>query len=457
MKQKLTNNLGLKLISVALSVILWLVVVSIDDPVISRTYSGIEVEVLNADAITSQGKIYEILDGSDSISVTVSAKRSVLEKISRDYIKATADLKEMTILNSVSIDVRTTRYSDMISSIVPLTKNLKVTVEDLEKRQLSINVETIGTPARGYVVGSNSPSVNITSVSGPSSIVSKLSRAVATVDVSGATSDRRASSKVVLYDGNGDVVNSSMLTVGVTDIIVDVDILETKEISVLAALSGTPAEGYQSTGMVAVKPDRILVAGSGNVFDSLESITIPAEAVSVEGAAEDVDYTFDVNNYLPGGIRLASEDYDGKVSVTAFVGKLENTVIDVPTSNISIDNIPEGFSAVLVDVGGSKRIEIQGLAENLSAIDPASITGTIDASSMTARESHEGMENIHNGSYDAVVRWSVPAGISVVNSSMMEVSLYQSQESGEAESGGTALVAAPDNGGAAEQGEQTGN
>ena len=64
MKQKLTNNLGLKLISVALSVILWLIVVSIDDPVISRTYSGIEVEVLNADAVTSQGKVYEILDGS---------------------------------------------------------------------------------------------------------------------------------------------------------------------------------------------------------------------------------------------------------------------------------------------------------------------------------------------------------------------------------------------------------
>ena len=202
MRQKLTNNLGLKLISIAVAFILWLVVVSIDDPVITRNYSGIEVEVLNADAVTSQGKVYEILDGSNIISVSLSAKRSVLEKMSRDYIKATADLKEMTILNSVSIDVRTTRYSDMISSITPLTKNLKLEVEDLEKKQLSINVETTGTPAKGYVVGSNSPSVNITSVSGPKSAVSKLARAVATVDVSGATSNIRASSKVVLYDGN---------------------------------------------------------------------------------------------------------------------------------------------------------------------------------------------------------------------------------------------------------------
>ena len=119
MRKKLTNNLGLKLISVCASFILWLIVVSIDDPVVTRTYSGIEVEVLNADAVTSQGKVYEILDGSNIISVSLSAKRSVLEKMSRDYIRATADLKEMTILNSVSIDVKTTRYSDMISSIVP--------------------------------------------------------------------------------------------------------------------------------------------------------------------------------------------------------------------------------------------------------------------------------------------------------------------------------------------------
>ena len=443
MKQKLTNNLGLKLISVALSVILWLVVVSIDDPVISRTFSGIEVEILNTDAITSQGKVYEILDGSDNISVTISAKRSILEKISRDNIKATADLKEMTILNSVTIDVKATRYSDMISSIVPLTKNLKVDVEDLEKKQLSINVETVGTPAKGYVVGSNSPSVNITSVSGPASIVSKLSRAVATVDVSGATSDRRASSKVVLYDGNGDSVDTGRLTIGVSEIIVDVDILETKEISILAAISGTAAEGYESTGMVLVEPDKILVAGSGNTFKSLESITIPAEDFSVSGATGDVVHTFDINNYLPGSIRLVSDDFDGKVTVTAYVGKLENTFIDIPTSNITIENIPVGFNASLINADGTKRVEVQGLADNLAAINPSIVTGTIDASSMNPREIHEGVEGFHNGSYDAVVRWNVPVGITVVNSTMMEVGLYQSPD--------TAIVAAPESEGTDEQ------
>ncbi len=443
MKQKLTNNLGLKLISVVLAIVVWLIVVSIDDPVISRTFNGIEVELLNTDAITSQGKVYEVIDGSDIISVTLSAKRSVLEKISRDHIRASADLKEMTILNSVEISVRTTKYSDMISSITPLTKNLKIQIEDLEKKQLSINVETVGNPAKGYVVGSNSPSVNITSVSGPASVVSRLSKAVATVDVSGASSDIRASSKVTLYDGNGDVVNTSALTLGVTDILVDVSILETKEIPITASFTGTPADGFAATGGIGIEPETVLVAGSGSAYKALTELNIPGEELSINGAVGSVTHTIDINDYLPGGIRLASEDYDGTVEITVFVGELENTAIDVPTANITIDNVPAGFAAALVDIGGSKRIEIQGLHDDLAAIDVSRITGSIDASSMSPRDAIEGVEGLHAGSYDAVVRWNVPAGISVVNSSMMEVSVYISPEAGV---DGTAIEAIPEGG-----------
>ena len=430
MKEKLTNNLGLKLISVGLAMILWIIVVSIDDPVITRTFSGIEVEVLNADAVTSQGKTYEILDGSNNIAVSVSAKRSILEKISKDYIKATADLKEMTILNSAAINVRTTRYSDMITSITPLTKNLKLAVEDLDKKQLSITVETIGNPAKGYVVGNNSPSVNITTVTGAASKVSRISRAVATVDVSGRTSNIRTGAEVVLYDGNGDPVNSSSVSVSVKEIVVDVDILETKEISVSAAVSGTTAEGFAYTGLVSVDPETVLVAGSGTVFNNLESIVIPAEDISIDGITEDKSFVLNITDYLPSGIRLADSGYDGSVTVTAYVGKLENALIDIPTSNIFIDNIPEGFTVSFADGSGTKRVEVQGLNEVLTNLDASTIMGSIDASAMTPREPVEGDEGLHAGSYDAYVKWNMPPGVTVVGASMMEISISPAVESG---------------------------
>ena len=71
MLKKLTNNLGLKLLSLLAAAIIWLVVVNIDDPVSTRTYSSIPVEVINEDTITSEGKVYSVLDNSDVINVTV--------------------------------------------------------------------------------------------------------------------------------------------------------------------------------------------------------------------------------------------------------------------------------------------------------------------------------------------------------------------------------------------------
>ena len=46
------------------------------------------------------------------------------------------------------------------------------------------------------------------------------------------------------------------------------------------------------------------------------------------------------------------------------------------------------------------------------------------------RSADEGEEGFHAGSYDAYVRWNMPQGISVVGSSMLEVSLYPAEDSG---------------------------
>ena len=72
MRQLFTKNLGLKIISVLAASILWLVVVNVDDPVISKTYTGIPVEILNGDVLTEQGKCYDILSDSSTINVVVT-------------------------------------------------------------------------------------------------------------------------------------------------------------------------------------------------------------------------------------------------------------------------------------------------------------------------------------------------------------------------------------------------
>ena len=92
MKKLLTDNIGLKILALLAATILWVVVVNVDDPVVEKRFSGVTVEVANAEAITRQNKTYEILDNSDTITVIVKGKRSILDQMSKDYIKATADI-----------------------------------------------------------------------------------------------------------------------------------------------------------------------------------------------------------------------------------------------------------------------------------------------------------------------------------------------------------------------------
>ena len=55
MRERLTYNFGLKILSLALAVLVWLVVLSIEDPVYTREFSDISVTEINGDQITEAG------------------------------------------------------------------------------------------------------------------------------------------------------------------------------------------------------------------------------------------------------------------------------------------------------------------------------------------------------------------------------------------------------------------
>ena len=108
MKKGLMNNWGLKILSFLLAVMLWLIVVNIDDPVTTQTFNNIPVAVTNAEVLAATNQTYQIEDGTQNVSVTVRAKRSVLNKIKADNIKATADMKELTLQTQIPISVEIT-------------------------------------------------------------------------------------------------------------------------------------------------------------------------------------------------------------------------------------------------------------------------------------------------------------------------------------------------------------
>ena len=93
-KYKFTDNLGLKIIAVIFAAFLWLIVVNLDNPVSTQTFSEVPVTIINEDIILSAGDTYQVL-GEEKVSVVVSATRQVRQKLTKEDIVATADIKEM--------------------------------------------------------------------------------------------------------------------------------------------------------------------------------------------------------------------------------------------------------------------------------------------------------------------------------------------------------------------------
>ena len=52
-KRKLTDNLSLKIMSVAIAIVIWLIVVNIDNPVGTNYYTITDVELINKEYVES--------------------------------------------------------------------------------------------------------------------------------------------------------------------------------------------------------------------------------------------------------------------------------------------------------------------------------------------------------------------------------------------------------------------
>lgn len=423
MKNKLTENIGLKIASVIAAFLLWLVVVNIDDPVINRTYSNIPVEIVNESLIANEGKCYEISGGTETISVVVSAKRSVLDNMSRDYIKATADMKNLTLVNTVPIEVRVTRFADTIDSVSSRTEYLKIELEDVVKKNVPLNVNTEGSVEPGYLISGVTAKYQDIEITGPESVISTIVKAECTVNVEGLKADEAVNVPITLVNDEREVIDDDRVSVDHDNVSVSVSVWETKEVPIEYFTSGYPADGYSVYGETIVEPSVVVVTGRSSVLNSLSYITIPSDAVDISRATSDVTETINLNTILPEGISIVDEGFDGNVKVKVSVVANDRKIIEVPLSNITVANVPEGYKATIVDIGATVSVEVQGKGDAFDNFEGTLAAGTIDAMSLIPRTEVSEGEIVHSGDFDGQVVFTLPAGISEMAPLYLEVIL----------------------------------
>lgn len=388
MKKSLTNNIGLKLLAFLFAFMLWLLVVNIDDPVDTKTFDSIPVTIEHAEVVTQDQRSYQVLDGTDTVGVTVSATRSVLEKISAENIVATADMRELYLESQIPIEITIPGYEFESATANP--RNVQVKIEQNKSDTFPITVTTTGTVRDGYVLGNVQADPERVTVNGPESVIDRISKVVAQVNVSGLSEDSSIDAVLTYYDSDNNEISAEQLAnnLGTTGVKVNVTLYHTARIPVTVDTSGvTAADGY-SISEVTWTPEEIQLAGEEEVLDALESIRIPADAVDITSISQRTEQTVDITPYLPEGTRLVDEN-GNNILVTARVAREGTKSFDIPVGSITVDNLSDSLTVSGYGSGDDLEVHIGGPQEQLNSLRLSDLAVSIDLKDCTKAGDYE--------------------------------------------------------------------
>ena len=412
MKEKIFNNLSLKIVSAVFAVILWTVIVNIYDPNTSYTFSNITVQLVNTQSLTEKNYTFEVVDGG-KISVTVSGPKSVVTDLKTSDIAATADLSKVTAFTDyVDIQVQVVKDGQVHNNVeaVPRTSALKLSIENRDTNTYAVNVNTTGTPANGYAVASTTTSPTYIKVTGPTSLVEGVASVGVNVDVSGAKGTVNTQSDINMYDSDGNIITNEELEMSSETADVIVEMARTKTVPVVVKTSGTPSQDCVVTG-TSLSQTSVVISGQQEALSKIDNITIPSSAVSVDGLSEDKTYTFKLTDYVPSGVKIVS---DSRLQVTVKISKASTKTVHISSDAIKIENVSSGYNAVIEGTGIDVIISGTGtILDNVSATD---ITCNVNAAGLSA------------GTHSVDVSVSVPDGCSVSGNSSVKLTLSAKQQ-----------------------------
>jgi YbbR domain-containing protein len=376
----LTNNFGFKLLALLFAVILWLVVYNVDDPVITRNYTT-NVTLLNEDSI--QDKYFEILDNTNNVTFSVTAKRSYLDKMDDSDFSASADFEDMVVNDdatkgSIKIEIAASRYSGSIK-INGSNKFVTVSLEDAKSKQFVVSPTTEGTVADGYALGDVSISgSNVIKVSGPISLVNQIAKVVAAINVDGMSQNLSDNVVPILYDEEGNEIDTTKLKLSKTTVTVNAAILGTKKVALNMSAKGTPADGYALAGITS-SVSTVWIKGATATINPITSIEIPSSVLDITGAASSLETTINITDYLPDGVALLDSS-EATVTVVVDIEAYETRTFEIPIDNITVEGL--AVENDLTFSQGAVYVSIAGLAVDLDSLDAQTLRGTVDVTEL---------------------------------------------------------------------------
>lgn len=425
MKEKILKNSSLKIVSIVIAVFIWLFATNANDPIDTKSYS-VKVSITNDSYLNELGKTYQIEDENRSVTVYVQGRSSVISN--RNDLVVEADLTQIVDMNTdptyVPVQLKPASGISMENvTIIPQT--IPVYIEDIAEKDFMITVNTEGTPGTGYDIGECVANPEKVTIQGPESTINKIKSVVATINVSGWTTDTEKKAELKIIDQNGETMTEdamdllTIFNVG-EERTVDVSVKLWRivdDVKIAANYSGIPAYGYQ-VDKVTMTPETISVAGSEEALKELKdnhyTVTIPPELISVDGAKQDIETNIKLTSILKeeDGYKIPS-DMTQSISVRISILPYGSKEYTVNSADIQVQGLEEGLRVSFMQNKVTVRIKADNT--NLQILSTDQIQTSLN------------LEGLEAGEHTVPVNVILPDGYELVEDAAVTVQLTKSE------------------------------
>lgn len=412
MKKLLTRNLGLKLASLLLAFVLWFLVAQIYDPKDTVTFNNIQVRLINTELLDEEGKVYEVLDNSNLVRVTVTGPQSIVKsELRRSDIVAEADMSKLTDINTIAITYYCENISNDSVEIKGNHDSVRLNVEDKTSKWIKLESNTIGDVASGYMIGNVTLDQTNIEVTGPKSAISQVDHAGVDINVTDSTTSLSANVDIKLYDADDNELVLESVKKNVDSAYMTVEVLATKEVPVEIEYMGVPEDGYMATGEVESSVPTVRIAGTVSTLVGISAITVPEDRMNITGQSDNLVDIINLKEYLPANVRLADKSFDGKITATVYIEPIVSKDLTVAAENISVTGVPDGMEAEITSTAEEYNITVSGLSSDVSMLHDSSVTGILN---LTQWMEDNGVEELTPGTYTIPVTFNLAEDITVV-------------------------------------------
>lgn len=358
-----------QLVCVLLSFGLWIYVTNIENPIKSYELNKVPVEIKNSDNLKSSGLTLSP-NQNFYVNLKIEGSSQDLFSIDKEDFKISVDLNELVLKkgeNKVMVRIEEAPQDIKIKNSTGLI--ITINTEEYKTKEVPVKSKINVISKSGYYVATPIFSPDIVLVSGPESLVDRVTSVVAEAEESNAVKTIIKNYIVIPVDNNYKEVTGVQLSQKWVEATIEIN--EGKTVPIKINVIGTIQNDLKLKS-ISSDTTEIGITGPKSILDSISEIG--TENIDISQIKDNT--SIEVKLKIPDGILI--HNGQNNINVNILVEKKKTKEI---TINYSIIGQQEGIS--IVPDKNNITIEVIGFEDDINNLTEANFSAQLDVSQYT--------------------------------------------------------------------------